>query len=498
MRQQQTYSTQSNGGTLNDLSLQYDGNQLRKVTDQCSDLEYAGAMDFKDGANEAVEYTWDANGNMTSDLNKGITSIAYNVLNLPERIMYDDNHLVFYTYAADGRKLQVKYLLNTLQTIVQPGINPGLHGGSGESGLMGFLPPITPRPNPDSLEINPSNVIVTLSTVDYCAGHVYRNGVLERTMNDYGYRADSTYYYYIKDYQGHVRAVMNQNGTLKEINNYYPYGGLMGAASAGVQPHKYGSKELDRQNGLDWYDFEARYQDPMLPMFTTQDPLTEQDPSRSPYAYCAGNPIRFIDPSGEEWVCSSYMDLKGITHVNLKVTGVVYNNSSEDFNMGKVRDVIANQIQDVFSFHDDDNKYDIKMVTDIRVVSNVDDISEKDHVFQIVDNAKLSGTAIAEGQTFGLGIRISADLMRLALSGYNTRTIAHEVGHTGGLLDVNARNEDKVPPKTNLMTQISFLQTMKVKNPEQVKSLSVQQIDRIVNYFKDNKLNKKRWPIKRN
>ena len=51
-------------------------------------------------------------------------------------------------------------------------------------------------------------------------------------------------------------------GTLKEVNNYYPYGALMGGGTVGnnqsVQPYKYGTKELDRQNGLDWYDFSAR------------------------------------------------------------------------------------------------------------------------------------------------------------------------------------------------------------------------------------------------
>ena len=68
MRIECTYQDTVLGHCLyDDLSLQYDGNQLRKVTDQCGDLTYAGAMDFKDGANKTVEYTWDANGNMTSD-----------------------------------------------------------------------------------------------------------------------------------------------------------------------------------------------------------------------------------------------------------------------------------------------------------------------------------------------------------------------------------------------------------------------------------------------
>ena len=71
--------------------------------------------------------------------------------------------------------------------------------------------------------------------------------------------------------------------------------------NAGVQPYKYGTKELDRQNGLDLYDFEARQQDPMLGRFTTIDPMSEKYYSISPYAYCAGNPVLYGDPSGMKW-----------------------------------------------------------------------------------------------------------------------------------------------------------------------------------------------------
>ena len=37
-----------------------------------AELSYTGAMDFKDGVDRTEEYTYDANGNMTSDRNKGI------------------------------------------------------------------------------------------------------------------------------------------------------------------------------------------------------------------------------------------------------------------------------------------------------------------------------------------------------------------------------------------------------------------------------------------
>ena len=59
-------------GMIDDLTMTYDGNRVKKVTDQCEELSYAGAMDFKDGADKDEEYTYDANGNMTRDRNKGI------------------------------------------------------------------------------------------------------------------------------------------------------------------------------------------------------------------------------------------------------------------------------------------------------------------------------------------------------------------------------------------------------------------------------------------
>ena len=140
---------------------------------------------------------------------------------------------------------------------------------------------------------------VTLTTVEYSGGHVYRNGRLERVCNPYGYWAKGTFHYHITDHQGNIRAIIAEDGTLEEINNYYPYGGLMGAAGTmGVQPHKYGAKELDRENGLDLYDSHARWYDPLLARTTTQDPLAEKYRHLSPYTWCAANPIRFTDPCG--------------------------------------------------------------------------------------------------------------------------------------------------------------------------------------------------------
>jgi RHS repeat-associated protein len=82
------------------------------------------------------------------------------------------------------------------------------------------------------------------------------------------------------------------------FDGYYPYGAASNAAAASVQPLKYTGKELDRMNGLDHYDFGARWYDAARIGTTTTDPMASKYPHLSPYAWCAGNPVRNIDPSG--------------------------------------------------------------------------------------------------------------------------------------------------------------------------------------------------------
>ena len=140
-------------------------------------------------------------------------------------------------------------------------------------------------------------------TRDYRGNLIYRDGQLERVLNDYGYMdADGGFHYHIKDWQGNVRAVIDEAGALEEVNSYYPYGALMGTGAIGgggsVQPYKYGGKELDRQAGLDWYDSQARMYDPLLGRTPTMDPKAEDYYAISPYAWCAANPIMFVDTDG--------------------------------------------------------------------------------------------------------------------------------------------------------------------------------------------------------
>lgn len=93
------------------------------------------------------------------------------------------------------------------------------------------------------------------------------------------------------------------------------------AATAGVQPYKYGAKELDRENGLDLYDSHARFYDSMIGRTTSQDPLAEKYSGVSPYLWCAGNPIKFIDKNGKQPV--KYIDENGIKRIDWSIVVMV-------------------------------------------------------------------------------------------------------------------------------------------------------------------------------
>jgi RHS repeat-associated protein len=103
---------------------------------------------------------------------------------------------------------------------------------------------------------------------------------------------------------------MNSAGTVVQATNYYPSGTTMAdyprATTQGVQPYKFGGKELDRKDNLNFYDYEARAYDPTLMRFTSTDPMMEKYYAWSPFAYCNNNPVNAIDPDGRStWVMTN-------------------------------------------------------------------------------------------------------------------------------------------------------------------------------------------------
>lgn len=82
---------------------------MTRVDDAVTAAAYSGGFEFKDAVKQANEYAYDANGNLTKDLNKNITGIQYNCLNLPDKVTFSDGSTITYTYTADGTKLRTGF-----------------------------------------------------------------------------------------------------------------------------------------------------------------------------------------------------------------------------------------------------------------------------------------------------------------------------------------------------------------------------------------------------
>lgn len=88
-------------------------------------------------------------------------------------------------------------------------------------------------------------------------------------------------------------------------------GSMMGEGyNVSSQPYRYGGKELVTLGGLNFSDFATRWLDSPSGTFTTMDPLCEDFQHLFPYLYCAGNPIKYIDPSGEAAIKIALSGLK--------------------------------------------------------------------------------------------------------------------------------------------------------------------------------------------
>ena len=226
-------------GLIDNLSYSYHGNQLLKVDDAANGPYYQGAFHFVDGADEAVEYEYDANGNMVRDLNKGIISISYDLNNQPRKIEYNDGRNASYVYDAEGNKLSVSYNLTAMSS-AQPQM-----------------------PVMQSSDVASANVSNGQKTIEYCGNIIY-DGDETMILNDVGYALynkdnNLSFHYYLKDHLGNNRVVVSEDGKIEQVNDYYPTGALMASSKGGdTQRFKFNGKELDRTNGLNRYDYGAR------------------------------------------------------------------------------------------------------------------------------------------------------------------------------------------------------------------------------------------------
>ena len=131
--------------------------------------------------------------------------------------------------------------------------------------------------------------------------------------------------------------VSHTPGRILEESHYYPYGLLIPGISTTAlavnerNAYKFGGKEMQTDLDLNWGDFGARMQDPVVGRWWVPDPMAENHYNMSSYVFAGNNPIRFIDPDGKDWYSyqKEYEDENGETQTQTQY--VYYNGTmSED------------------------------------------------------------------------------------------------------------------------------------------------------------------------
>ena len=266
------------GVSVQDAAISYDGNQIVSVNDASEDVATGLAPRFPSGVySDAVAY--DANGNITRDDTRAISSVTYHPFyNLPKRVTFADGSYLAWDYRPDGTKVKStsseKYIRVTV-TVNSKGDTIVRERTMYNTDLRKYI---------GAFEISGNTW-----RVYHDAGHSDLNtstGAL-------------THRYYVQDYLGSTRAVIDESGNVLQSTAYYPSGVPLTPNELTPQTIKlHTGKDFFDLQGAGWYDNHARYYDCLIPTFKSQDPLAEKYPWLSPYNHCANNPMRFVDPDG--------------------------------------------------------------------------------------------------------------------------------------------------------------------------------------------------------
>jgi RHS repeat-associated protein len=212
--------------------------------------------------NGGTSYTYDANGNTTTD---GLRSMAisYNMLNLPQTIS-KNGESISYIYTATGEKVAKRMKDNSYQ----------YYAGS-------FI----------------YNSDKTLNYLLFSEGRVLKSS------------GGFSYEYQLKDHLGNTRVAFSSSHSVLQVSDYYAFGSSFAPHSPNNDnKYLYNGKELQDDilsgTNLDWLDYGARFYDPVIGRWHSVDPLAEKYYYVNPYSYCADNPIIYVDKEGKEKIIS--------------------------------------------------------------------------------------------------------------------------------------------------------------------------------------------------
>ena len=150
--------------------------------------------------------------------------------------------------------------------------------------------------------------------------------------------------------------------------------------------YTFSAKEKDTETGLSY--FGSRYYSSDLSIWLSVDPMSDKYPSLSPYVYCANNPIKLVDPNGEE--VNPIYDCNGNFIANTKegFTGhiLIYNgNDDVDFSKMTANEAISNYNVDIYESQKNYISNDSKSKIWTHIASQYEGLHVFDEVFTMDD-----------------------------------------------------------------------------------------------------------------
>ena len=244
---------------VDDVEMEYVGNRMSVLRDAAADALLEGSMDMPQGVYSGYDIRYDAAGRLTRDVSRGISNVGYTLTGMPWMIGMMSGDCAEYGYSSAGVKLWER-----------------IYNGN-----------VTTRRD-------------YLGPCEYVDGRLARVNVPQGYIDSLG-----VLHAYIRDIQGNVAGVYAAKAgkkVLEQLNWYYAYGGLT-ADSRGQEMNRYRhtGKELVTDLGINSYDFTARWQNPMTGRFDVPDGMAHVKPWNSPYAFCGGDPINYVDQTGNDY-----------------------------------------------------------------------------------------------------------------------------------------------------------------------------------------------------
>ena len=102
--------------------------------------------------------------------------------------------------------------------------------------------------------------------------------------------------YYLADHLGSTRSLIDEAGDVTAAYDYWPYGKMLASSGAESTHFRFTGHERDDESRLDYmlersYAYETG-------RFLRPDPMQDEYPGISPYAYANNNPLKYVDPDG--------------------------------------------------------------------------------------------------------------------------------------------------------------------------------------------------------